>query len=178
VLLVNDLFFFNVDAGVELREDLESRGADFECDCRDGHLAARFFGLGSETGAQLLEFGDVSTVVLGHMRNRVPGFGHMLRGLPPNAAHRYTFDLAPLREIRKVRLGEVTGAWCSDGCSCGGEQRFGISLHIIFADPSTGASAFDFIDVNTDLAREAANVGGSRNRLPVLGSSDFVKLRG
>ena len=110
VLLVDDFFFLDVDAGIELRKDFERRGADFQCDRGDRHLAAGFFGLGSEARAQLLEFGDVGAVVLGDVRDRVPGFGQMLGSLAANSAHGDALDLAPLREIGKLRLGEVSGA--------------------------------------------------------------------
>jgi hypothetical protein len=87
-------------------------GADFERDRRHCHLAAGLLSLGTETRPQLLECRNVSAVVLGDMWNRVPCFGQMLSGLPPDAAHGNALDLAPLREIGKVRLGKVTGAWC------------------------------------------------------------------
>ena len=102
VLLVDDFFFLHIDAGVELRENFQRRGADFQRDRGDRHLAAGFFGLGSEARAQLLEFGDVGAVVLRDVRNRVPGFGEMLGGFAANSAHGDALDLAPLGEIGKL----------------------------------------------------------------------------
>ena len=72
VLLIDDFFLLHVDGGVELGEDFEGGGADFEGDGGDGHFAAGLFGLGSEAGAQLFEFGDIGAVVLGDVRNGVP----------------------------------------------------------------------------------------------------------
>src|SRR5258708_6892740 len=52
VLLVDNFFFLHVDAGIELGKYFESRGANFQRDGRDRHLAASFFGLGCEAGPQ------------------------------------------------------------------------------------------------------------------------------
>ncbi len=119
VLLVDDLFFLNVNAGIELRKNFERRGADFQRDGGHCHFAAGFFGLRSKPGAQLFEFGDVGAVVLGDMRNRVPGFRQMLGSFAANSAHGYAFDFAPLGEIRKLRLGKVTRARWRLRCGSG-----------------------------------------------------------
>ncbi len=87
VLLVDNFFFVDVDAGVELRKNFERRGADFQRDGSDRHLATGFFGFGGEAGSQVFEFGDVGAVVLRDVWNRVPGFGKVLGGFTANAAH-------------------------------------------------------------------------------------------
>ena len=54
--------------------------------------------------AQLLERGDVGLVVLGDVRDDVPGVAEMLGGLAADVAERLALDLAPLREIGKRLL--------------------------------------------------------------------------
>ena len=139
VLLVDDFFFFDVDAGIELREDFERRGADFQRDRGDRHLAASLFGLGSETRAQLLEFGDVGAVMLRDMRNRVPRFGEMFGSFAPHAAHRNALDLAPFGKVGKLGLGEMPGARSLRSACRADSNAFRISLDIVFADASTRA---------------------------------------
>ena len=107
VLLVDDLFLRHVDAGVELWENLQRGGADFQRDSCDRHFAAGFFGLWREASSQLLEFGDISFVVLSDVRNSAPCFPQVLGGFPPDTAHRYALDFPPFRKIGKLRLNHM-----------------------------------------------------------------------
>jgi len=75
-----------------------------------GGLAAGFLGFRSEARAQVLEFGNVSFIVLRYMRNRGPRLPQMFGGFAPYATNGNTLDLAPLGEVRQVRLGELSSA--------------------------------------------------------------------
>src|SRR5271165_32629 len=179
VLLVDDFFFVEVDAGVELRKNFQCRGADFQRDRGDGHFAAGFFGLRSKAGAQLFEFGNVGAVVLRDVRNRVPGFGQMLGGLAANSAHRDALDLAPLGEVGQLRLSKMSGARRGLGRGRSrGEQGLGVSLDVVFADASARACAFHFVNVNADFAGKSSHVGRGRNRLAIFGARNFAQLYG
>ncbi len=152
VLLVNDLFLRHVNTGIELRENFQGGSADFQCDRRHRHLATRFFRLGRKTRAQLFQFGDVGLVLLGDVRDRGPGFPKMLGRLAPHTAHGDALHFPEFGEIGKRWLGEMTGLrrLCRRGRS---EQRFGVSLDVIFADASTGAAAFHPVNVHPKLPR-------------------------
>src|SRR6202041_3908178 len=118
-----------VDAGVELRENLQSGGANFQSDRGHRHFAAGFLRFGSETRAQLLAFGNVGAVLLRDVRNRVPGFGKMLGGFAANSAHGNALSLAPLGEVGKLRSREVPRSRRrlrrrDNGC----QQSFGVGL--------------------------------------------------
>ena len=99
VLLVNNFCLLHVNRGIELREDFQGRGDHFERNGSDGHLAPGFFRFGGEARPQLFEFGDVSSIVLRHMRDGIPRFAEMFCSLAPHAAHRHALDFSPLREV-------------------------------------------------------------------------------
>ena len=89
---------------------LQRRGTDLQRDRGHRHLAAGLFGLGSESRAQLLKFGNVGAVMLRDMRNRVPGFGRCSAVLRRTPRIDTRSILPHLRKIRKLRLREVSGA--------------------------------------------------------------------
>ena len=93
-----------------MRENSQRRGADLKRDGSDGHLATGLFGFGRKACTQLLKFGNVGSIVMGYMRNCVPGFCQMLRGFAADATHGDAFDFSPLREIGQSRLDKMTGA--------------------------------------------------------------------
>src|SRR5207248_1499035 len=99
-----------IDGGVELWEDFQGSGADFQGDSGDRHFAAGLFGFGSEARAQLFEFSNVGAIMLRDMRNRIPGFGQMLGRLAANAAHRDMFNLSPFGKIGKFGRDKMPGA--------------------------------------------------------------------
>src|SRR5712692_7547691 len=140
VLFVDDFFLLHINAGVELREYFECSRAYLQRNRGDGHLATSFFGFGSETRSQLLEFRNVGAVMLCDVRNRVPCFGEMLCRLAPHSAHGNPLDLSPLAKIRQRRCGEVSGSWRRlQGGGDRREQRFGVSLHVVIADSAAGS---------------------------------------
>ena len=107
VLLVNDLLFRHVDAGIELGKDFQCGGADLQRDCGYCHFPAGFFGSGCEARPQLLKLSDVGFIVLSDVRNAAPRFPQVLGRFSPDTSHRDALDVAPLREIWKRRLGHV-----------------------------------------------------------------------
>src|SRR5258708_167564 len=156
VLLVDDFFFLHIDGSVELGENLEGGGTDLQSYGSHSHLAAGLLGLGSETGAQLLEFGVVGAVVLGDVGNRVPGFGQVFRRFAANSADGDAFDFPPVGEIRQLGRNEVSGTrWSLRGGCRGRQSGFGVEFDVVFADASAGARALDFIDVDTDFTSQA-----------------------
>src|SRR5262249_17778605 len=157
-LLVNDFFLLNVDARIELWEDLERRGTNFQRNRGHSHLAARFFSLRSEARPQLLEFGDVCPIVLRDVRDRVPRFGQVLRRFPANSTHGNAFNLAPLGEIGKLWLGKVAGAGSASRGRRRRQQSFRVHLHVILTDAPAWPGTLYFIYVYADLARQPANV--------------------
>ena len=177
VLLVDDFLVFHVNAGIELREDLEGSGANFQRDGGDGHLAAGLFGLGTEAGAELLQFGDVGAVVLRDVRNRVPGLGEMLGGLAADAAHRDPLDFAPAREVRQSGFDEMSGT--RRGRTGGrGEQCFGARLDVVLGNAAAGTGAGHLIKINAQFARQTADVRCGGNGPVLLRARDLAKLCG
>ena len=51
-----------------------------------------------------------------------------------------------------------------------------MSLNVIFVDASARAAAFNFINIDADLARQAANVRRSRRRCTMLGARNLAQL--
>ena len=58
------------------------------------------------------------------------------------------------------------------------DQRLSVRLDIIFTDASTGPTALDVVDVHTQFARQAADMGSGRDRLALLCARHLAQLRG
>src|SRR5579872_6157002 len=52
-----------------------------------------------------------------------------------------------------------------------------MSFDVIFTDASTGTAALDFVDIDPDLAGQAAGMRSRGNRLAMLGSCNLAQLR-
>src|SRR5580658_7780079 len=177
VLLVDDLFLLDIDAGIELRKYIQGRGTNFQSDRGDRHLATSLFGFRSEAGTELFEFSDVGAVVLRYVRNRVPGFGQVLGSFAANAAHGDAFDFAPLGEVGKLRRNEVPGT--RGRLRSGGsrrEERLGVRLDVVFANAAAWTCAFDLVDIDTDFTGKTSHVRSRGDGLAMFGAGNFAEL--
>ena len=138
-----------------MRELLQGGGDDLQRDSRHRQLAARLLGLRSVLLAQRLERCDVGLVVLGDVRNDVPGVAEMFRRFPADVAHRLAFNLAPFREVRERLCGRHP---CSSGPTTFTRHHAAdVRLHVFGTDASTGPAAREARNVNAQLARQAAH---------------------
>ncbi len=170
----------HIDAGIELRKHLERRSYDLERNRRDRHLAAGDLGLGGEALAQLFQFGDVGQIVLGDVRDGIPGLGKVLGGLAADGAHRNLLDRPPLGKVRQLRrrMHESRSHGGSRyGRAGAADHRFSVSLDVIFQDALARAAAAHVVDVDPKFASQTANRGRSRQRRTVLRSGRLRQLR-
>src|SRR5262249_34708164 len=102
-----------IDAGVEMRKDLQGGRHDLKRNSRHRELASGGFDLFAEPLAELLELGYVGLIVLSDASDGQPGTAQVLRGFAANAAHRLNVHFAPLGEIRKryQTRHSRSGAW-------------------------------------------------------------------
>ena len=105
-------------------------------------------------------------------------FGQMLGGLAPNSAHRDPLDLAPLGEVGKLGLGEMSGKGRRlRGGSRRGQQTLRVGFNVVVADESARTGALDFINVDAELAGKTPHMRRGRNGLAVFGAGNFAQLR-
>jgi hypothetical protein len=62
------------------------------------------------------------------------------------------------------------------GRGCGDQRGLGVSLYIVFANAAAGTGAFDFVDIDTDFASQAAGGRSRGNRFAVFGSGNLAQL--
>ena len=148
-----------VDAGGEPGEDPQRAGHHPHRDRGHRELATRLLNARAEALAELLQLGDVRIVVLGDVRDGRPRRGQVRGGGAADAAHRFALHLPPTAEVGERRRG---------GSGAAGGRRFQQgargAYHITGQDAPAVAGALHRGDVDAELAREAACVGGGRDR--------------
>ena len=124
-------------------------------------------------GAELFQFGDVGTVLLSDVRNRVPRLAKVLGSLAAHAAHRNPLGLSPFRKIRQLWLGEADAR--SRGC-CRGQHVFRVQFYIFFTDASARAVTLHAVDVDANFSRQPTHMGRGGHRIAMLGAGNLTEL--
>ncbi len=99
----------------------------------------------------------------------------MFSGLAPDSADRNPFCLAPLREVGKFGF-DKTCTWGLRRTGRRDESILGVQLYIVFTDASAGSAAFHAVNVDTDLARQAAHMRSGGGWIAMLRAGNFAEF--